>query len=285
MMKVLDDNLFNKINSLKKSFTASETKVLNYVEENPENVVRMNIRELSNVIDTGETTILRFCKKNGFKGYNDFKISLISSLSKEKQMTKHKIDILADENYNSIAESIYNNSFNVLKDTLSLINNEVLDECINLINNARHIEFIGIGHSNLTAQDAKYKFLRIGKSVASHSDPHLFKMAASISDKEDVIIGISQTGETKEVIESLQSAKMRGSKTIAITNNDKTEITKYADYVLLNGFNEEIFETGSFSERISQLFIIELLYLGVLSKNKDRAMELKDLTIKAVTKD
>ena len=72
-------------------------------------------------------------------------------------------------------------------------------------------------------------------------------------------------------------------KTIAITNNDKTEITKYADYVLLNGFNEELLETGSFSERISQLFIIELLYLGVLSKNKDKAMELKDLTIKAVT--
>ena len=171
----------------------------------------------------------------------------------------------------------------MLKDTLSLINNDILDKCINLINNARHIEFIGIGHSNLTAQDAKYKFLRIGKSVASHSDPHLFKMAASISDKEDVIIGISQTGETREVIDSLQSAKIRGAKTIAITNNDKTEITKYADYVLLNGFNEELLETGSFSERISQLFIIELLYLGVLSKNKDKAMELKDLTIKAVT--
>ena len=282
-MKALDDNLFNKINSLKKSFTASETKVFNYIEKNPESVVRMNIRELSNAIDTGETTIIRFCKKTGFKGYNDFKISLISSLSKEKQSNKYKIDILADENYNSIAEGIYNNSFNVLRDTLSLINNETFDKCISLISKAKHIEFVGVGYSNLTAQDAKYKFLRIGKSVAAHSDPHLFKMAASISGKGDLMVGISQTGETQEVIETLKNARSRGASTIVITNNDNTEVTKYADYILVNGFNEVLSETGSFSERISQLFIIELLYLGVLSKNKDKALELKNLTIKAVT--
>ena len=140
-----------------------------------------------------------------------------------------------------------------------------------------------MGYSNLTAQDAKYKFLRIGKSVAAHSDPHLFKMAASISGKGDLMVGISQTGETQEVIETLKNARSRGASTIVITNNDNTEVTKYADYILVNGFNEVLSETGSFSERISQLFIIELLYLGVLSKNKDKALELKNLTIKAVT--
>ena len=283
MAEVLENNLFNKIGSLKKSFTDSEKKILDYIQKNPEKVISMSIKELSNESNTGEATIIRFCKKIGFKGYNEFKISLISTMSKKKQRTRHKIDILSDKNYNTIAENIYNNSFNVLKDTLSLINNEVFDNCINLINTAKHIEFIGVGYSNLTAQDAKYKFLRIGKSVAAHSDSHLFKMAASISGKNDLVIGISQTGETQEVIESMKSAKARGADTIVITNNDNTEITKYADHILVNGYNDVRSETGSFSERISQLFIIELLYLGVLSKNKDKALQLKDLTIKAVT--
>lgn len=282
-MESIEDNLFNKINSLKKSFTVLEKKVSEYIKINPQKIVTMSIREFSKEISTGETTIIRFCKKIGFKGYNEFKISLISTLSKEKQSINHKIDILGDESYNLAAENIYNNSFKVLNDTLSLIDNEVLDECIHLINEARHIEFIGIGYSNLTAQDAKYKFLRIGMNVAAHSDPHLFKMAASISGVDDLVIGISQTGETIEVIESMRNAKSRGAKTIAITNNDNTEITKYADYTLVNGYNETILDTGSFAERISQLFIIELLYQGVLSKNKDKAMKLKDLTIKAVT--
>ena len=283
MAEVLENNLFNKIGSLKKSFTDSEKKILDYIQKNPEKVISMSIKELSNESNTGEATIIRFCKKIGFKGYNEFKISLISTMSKKKQKTRHKIDILYDKNYNTISENIYNNSFNVLKDTLSLINNEVFDNCINLINTAKHIEFIGVGYSNLTAQDAKYKFLRIGKSVAAHSDSHLFKMAASISGKNDLVIGISQTGETQEVIESMKSAKARGADTIVITNNDNTEITKYADHILVNGYNDVRSETGSFSERISQLFIIELLYLGVLSKNKDKALQLKDLTIKAVT--
>ena len=277
------NNLFNKIESLKKSFTDSEKKILKYIKKNSEEVTSMSIKELSGKTDTGEATIIRFCKKIGFKGYNDFKISLIRSISKEKQETKYKIDILSDENYNSVAENIYNNSFNVLRDTLSLINNETFDKCISLISKAKHIEFVGVGNSNLTAQDAKYKFLRIGKSVAAHSDPHLFKMAASISGKGDLMVGISQTGETQEVIETLKNARSRGASTIVITNNDNTEVTKYADYILVNGFNEVLSETGSFSERISQLFIIELLYLGVLSKNKDKALELKNLTIKAVT--
>lgn len=283
MTEVLEKNLFNKIGSLKNSFTDSEKKILDYIQKNPEKVISMSIKELSNESNAGEATIIRFCKKIGFKGYNEFKISLISTVSEKKQDTRHKIDILSDKNYNSIAENIYNNSFNVLKDTLSLINNEVFDNCINLINKAKHIEFIGVGYSNLTAQDAKYKFLRIGKSVAAHADSHLFKMAASISGKDDLIIGISQTGETQEVIESLKNAKARGAGTIVITNNDNTEITKYADHILVNGYNDVLLETGSFSERISQLFIIELLYLGVLSKNKDKALQLKDLTIKAVT--
>lgn len=282
-MESIEDNLFNRINSLKKSFTVLEKKVSEYIKKNSQKIVTMSIREFSKEISTGETTIIRFCKKIGFKGYNEFKISLISTLSKEKQSINHKIDILGEESYNLAAESIYNNSFKVLSDTLSLIDNEVLDECIGLINEARHIEFIGIGYSNLTAQDAKYKFLRIGMNVAAHSDPHLFKMAASISGLDDLVIGISQTGETIEVIESMRNAKLRGAKTIAITNNDKTEITKYADYTLVNGYNETISDTGSFSERISQLFIIELLYQGILSRNKDKAIKLKDLTIKAVT--
>ena len=282
-MDNLEDNLFNKISSLQKSFTNLEKRVADYILKNSKNMVSFSIREFANEINTGETTIIRFCKKIGFKGYNEFKISLISTLSKKKQTMNHKIEVLADKNYNLAAEKIYNNSFNVLNDTLSLIDNEVLDNCIDLMYKAKHIEFIGIGYSNLTAKDAMYKFLRIGKSVAAHSDPHLFKMAASITNKGDLVVGISQTGETKEVIESLKNARMRGAKTIAITNNDNTEITKYSDYTLINGYNEEITDTGSFSERISQLFIIELLYLGVLSKNKDRAMEIKDLTIKAVT--
>ncbi len=281
-MNVLHNNLFNKMNSLKKSFTNSEKKIFEYIEKNPENIIHMNIRDISNEIKIGETTVIRFCKKIGFKGYHDFKISLIGNISRRKELNNHKIEILSDENYNALAEKIYNNSFNVLKDTLSLINNNTLDECINLISYSKHIEFIGIGYSNLTAQDAKYKFLRIGKSVAAHSDPHLFKMLSSISNKNDLIVGISQSGETKEVVDALKNAKKRGTKTIAITNNDNTEITKYADYILINGFKDKIFETGSFSERISQLFIIELLYLGVLSRNKSKSTKLKKLTIKAV---
>ena len=76
-MNILHNNLFNKMNSLKKSFTNSEKKIFEYIEKNPENIIHMNIRDISNEIKIGETTVIRFCKKIGFKGYHDFKISLM----------------------------------------------------------------------------------------------------------------------------------------------------------------------------------------------------------------
>ena len=63
-----------RIKSATESFKPSERAVADFVLQNPEEVMHMSISEASQNIGVGESTIIRFCRVLGYKGYQDFKL-------------------------------------------------------------------------------------------------------------------------------------------------------------------------------------------------------------------
>ncbi|MDD6956729.1 MAG: hypothetical protein PUI58_09930, partial [Solobacterium sp.] len=75
------------------TLTSKELEILRYVLENSSDVESMSIQQLAENISYSTSTILRFCRKLGFKGYPELKFflrnqiklsSLKNSLSKSK---------------------------------------------------------------------------------------------------------------------------------------------------------------------------------------------------------
>ncbi|WP_404445663.1 MurR/RpiR family transcriptional regulator [Sutcliffiella horikoshii] len=268
------------INSYYPSLTKSEQKVASVVLEQMEKVLYYSVTDLADVSEVGETTVLRFCRKIGLKGYQEFKLAIAKDLSS----INHEIENnKSDENKPaSLVASIANNTKNAIDETMNKLNQETLDGIIELLLKAKSIQFFGVGTSGLTALDAKNRFLRFGFRSDAVIDPHLQSMTAATLGEEDVVIGLSVSGSTKDTIDSLKIAKENGAKIIAITYYVRSPITKLADMVMLSGGKESPLEGGSLAAKIAQLFVIDLLCTGLAVKQKEYSLSMKEKTARAV---
>lgn len=263
------------INSHYPSLTNSEKKVADYVLENLEKVIYYSVTDLSIEVGVGETTVLRFCRKIGLKGYQEFKLRIAQNLPDEASLND-------SDHHNNLIERIANNTIVTIKNTSAMVTESVLDDAIKLLNEAKSIHVFGVGTSGTTAMDTKTRFLRIGKRVEALTDPHLQAMTASTLTEEDLVIGLSISGSTRDTIESLEIAKKNGAKVIAVTYYLRSPITQLADIVLPGGAKESPLEGGSLSGKMSQLYIIDLLCTGLALLNKEASLEMSEKTAKSV---
>lgn len=253
------------ITSIKSSYnqlTKAEKKVADFVLANPKAVLFMSITDLAEACEVGDTSVFRFCKTMDLKGYQEFKMILSLSINDGQEgMDQFTGNISMDDTFTDLAKKVLNTNINALMETYSLIREEEVDKAIYMLHEARMIYFFGVGASMLTAMKAMNKFLRIENKVFCIQDSHMQAMIASTMTKEDVAVIFSYSGATKDTIHVAQIAKKAGAKTICITRFVKSPLSSYSDITLLSGANEGPLQGGSTSAEISQLFLVDLLYM------------------------
>ncbi|WP_223068777.1 MurR/RpiR family transcriptional regulator [Paenibacillus caui] len=270
-------DLMAEITSFYPSLTKSEQKVARHVLDYADKVLYYSVTELAEASNVGETTVIRFCRKIRFKGYQEFRLALAQSQS----MKKADSAALAGKEID-FTEKVCNNAVEVLQVSLSLLDKNKLQAAIDLIDQARHIQFFGVGASGITALDAKNRFLRVGRRSDATTDSHIQAMSAVLLEDGDVAVGFSVSGSTKDTNEILAKAKNNGAKVIAITNYAKSPITGIADIVLLTAGKESPLEGGSITAKISQLFVIDLICEGLSLKDLEKTKTMKEKTARAV---
>ncbi|MBT2289709.1 MurR/RpiR family transcriptional regulator [Paenibacillus albidus] len=267
----------DRINTYYPSMTKSEQKVAKCVLAHPDNLIYLSVTELADFAGTGETTVMRFCRKIGFKGYQDFKLMLAQGLPKRQQAQQE-----GGEGEGDYATHLYASMTGVLQSSLGMLDREQLEQAVDCIDGARHVQFFGVGSSGITALDAKNRFLRIGRRVEAIADSHIQSMLAVTMGEDDVAFGISVSGSTLDTNDMLMKAKQNGAKVIAMTNYAKSPIASLADIVLLTAGKESPLEGGSLGAKISQLFIIDLLCEGLARRHAEETKKMKELTARAV---
>jgi DNA-binding MurR/RpiR family transcriptional regulator len=173
-------------------------------------------------------------------------------------------------------------SIQALKDTSQLIDIEMLEKAVALLTSQKRIVMYGASMSGNTAEDARNRFLRIGVVIEVYTDAHMQAMSAATLTKDDLAIGISISGSTKDTIDALRIAKNNGAKVISLTHSKLSPITHLSDVILLTAGRETPLQGGSMGAKISQLLVIDLLYNLVANQRKNEASRLKELTSKAV---
>ncbi|MDX8288999.1 MurR/RpiR family transcriptional regulator [Metabacillus indicus] len=266
------------INSYYPSLTKSEQKVAIYVLEHMDQILYFSVTDLADAAEVGDTTVLRFCRKIGTKGYQEFKLAIAKDLSQQEQEED------SGEQPNGLITSIAAHTKQVIDETVQLLDEKKLEEALVLLSEAKSVHFFGVGTSGLTAQDAKNRFLRIGRRTDAIIDPHIQAMTAATLTEEDLVIGLSVSGSTKDTLESLKIASDNGAKVIAVTYYARSPITRLADCVLISGGKESPLEGGSLGAKISQLFVIDLLCTGLALRNKSASLLMKEKTAQAVVK-
>lgn len=257
--------------SLKNYFNhSSETEklIIKYLLKNPENVVDLNIYQLSEKTFTSPSTIIRLCKKVGFKGYKEFHSALIYEIAVKKSADEERCKMIKkDDDLKAIIEKITMKNISALDNTKKRIDIDVLQKCVEEIDKARNVCLFGVGASLLVAKDAYLKFLRINKSCYINDDFHAQIVQAKNMDQSDIAIIVSYSGLTEEMIKCANIIKETGAKIIVITGSEDSPISKIADYILLVAYTELLFREGATSSRIAQLNVIDILYTAFINRN------------------
>lgn len=263
--------------------TKSDKILIEYIKNNIEDVFYKPISQIAKESNIGEATITRFSKKMGFSGLQDFKVTLaqeISSGSKSRTIINSNIE--NNEPVIDTAKKLLNSNINTLESTVDIIDGTEIHRSAQLIINAKRIYFVGIGYSGIIAQDSNYKFMRIGLNCVSFDSSHTMIMMASIMEKGDLLVAISHSGETDEIIKTVQLAKQNGVDIISITKKKESSLKIISD-IHLEYFSEEtLLETGSISSKLAQIFLIDLIYTQVVKEKSSEAIDRKIKTTDAI---
>jgi len=275
-------HIFSLIKSRYNTFTQTEKKVADYILRNIQDVMYMSITDLAIACDVGESSIFRFCKSLDLKGYQEFKIVLAHSLSSEQDMISLYNDVSLTDSLEDLPSKILTKNIQALKETSEFIQKEELAKVVHWMVQAQRIYFFGVGSSLITAMDAKNKFMRITNKTECSIDAHLQMMNAALMTENDVAVIISYSGSTKDIIELAKVAKDKNAKIVALTRYAKSPLTTYSDVIFITAADEGPLQGGSLTAKISQLYLLDILYVEYFKQTAQESAKNKDLTSKAV---
>ena len=250
------------------TFFESERKIGTYIIQHTAKVVDMTVGELAQACGVSDASVSRFCKKIDMKGFHHLKITLakeISERGKEEEVS-NRISV------NDIGQSLKNilaNKVTEITQTVSMMDTKQLHEILDKLNTAKTVQFFAVGNTIPVAIDGAFKLNQIGIPAVSGTIwetqiGYTYNMMA-----DDVVIAISNSGESTAVLRALEAARSAGATTISITNSEKSSAAQLSDYHITTATREKLFLDGYCFSRVSATTVIEILYLFLTSMRKD----------------
>jgi RpiR family carbohydrate utilization transcriptional regulator len=177
------------------------------------------ITELALRSHVSKPTVVRFCRSMGYDGLSDFKLKLAGSVSEGVPFIHRSVDV--DDKTNDVMVKVIDNTVAAFlkyrNDASSAAIEKATDALAATYNAGKRIEFFGVGNSGIVAQDAQHKFFRLGVTSIAYSDGHMQVMSASLLGPGDCVVVISNSGRTRDLMDSCEIAKKNGATTIVIT--------------------------------------------------------------------
>ena len=260
-----------RIEDKKDSFTQTDKNIARYILENKDLIINQSSIDLAKNTNSSQAAVTRFVKKIGYNSFVDMKISIAKSFEEESNFIEDEI-----KKTDKIGDIISKSKANIQKTvekTYALINDEKIERACQFLNKTNKIYLSGVAGSRLICEDFYYKLLRAGADVYYEKDAHTNLSRISHIGKNDLLIAITYGAKTKEVIESFNYAKIKGSSIICISKNENSKIAKESDVFIKIPSSEKEIRYGAIASRFSSLIITDILYFSYIGQNYDYVVE------------
>ncbi|TAG02368.1 MAG: SIS domain-containing protein [Betaproteobacteria bacterium] len=269
------DALVARITSVRLSLRPSEQRVASYILGQPNRVAHMAIAELAEAVGVTDPTIARFCQALGFTGYKAFKVALAKSLA--TGVPYIHTDVSPQDSSADVIAKVFDRSIATMISMRNEVDPKMFERATDALTRARRVEFYGVGNSGLVAMDAQHKFFLMGMHTIAYNDPHWQVQSAALLTGEDVVVAISRTGRTRDMIQTCELAQRAGATVIALTAR-ASQLAKLADIALAVDVDEDPDVYSPMVGRLCQLTLIDALSVAVALK---RGPELQDMLRRA----
>ncbi|MCI5972413.1 MAG: MurR/RpiR family transcriptional regulator [Anaerococcus sp.] len=263
--------------------TPADKKIAQFIQDKPEEVIKISSMNLADLTGTSQSAIIRFVQKIGYDGYTSLKLDIAKSLETEDVSLSSEV-ITSGDSVNDIINKSKATVISSIEKTYALINEELIEKAIDNLIRADNVYLAGIGSSGLICEDLLYKLQRSGKKSFYERDAHTNLSLLTNIKEDDLLIAISYTALSKEVLLAAEYAKSKGAKLISITKAGRGKLANMSDILITIPEIEKKIRYGAISSRFASQIVTDILFYGYISKNMDEVvrnlMVSKELTDK-----
>lgn len=278
-----DGSVQNRISSTYYKLTATEKKAADYLMGHLSQAQFLSISELAEACGVAEATISRFCRRLGYGGYSAFKLAIAKSLAPvPRPLQEAKGEVGPGDGVLEMAEKLLHINTHAMVQTLELLSPGVLEQAADLLCSARQVYCMGQGGSMILAMEAAHLFSTCWPHYHAVQGSHIQAITAALLGEEDVLLFFSYSGSTRDILDLMRVARERRCRIILITRFPKSPGAAMADVVLQCGSDEGPLQMGTVPARISQLFLVDLLFNEVCRRNLPEAMQNRERTASAL---
>lgn len=276
-------NILKKLSNPQIKASKSDNKLIHYFLSNGLKACSASISEISAECDISHATVTRFARKFGVETLKDFKIALAQDLGAQDNDNREKrTAINLKESCETTAQKLLQLNQTLLSQTAVEIGFESVTRMVKEMVNARHVFFFGIGSSGFLARDSARKIARIGLDVRCYTDSHEIMTQSIMTNSQDLVIYISNSGQTGELVRSAAICSKKGAKICAITAETSSPLYSFTDITILHAVQDDDLAHGYADSRLSVFFIIDLIYIELIKIIGEKAIKIKQETQNAI---
>lgn len=258
----MQSTVIMKIMSLQASFTVSENDIAQFVNKNPEFVITSTITELAKKIDTSEASINRFCKKIGYRGFNNFKVALAQSNFQREQAEQ---SLISD---NNVIEAMSADYRSMVLNASAMLEMDEIKNAVTLIKRATTIHVIALYTTSFVAQEFSFKLRQLGLNVRVYTEMLEIQLSMQNIGSNDLVFTIVPSVASRDVISFLTMAKEREAHVILLAGNDSTKISDSVDVKLIVPDRMLSNDPLVFSNSMTYLFATDILIAEMIKTDK-----------------
>ena len=252
----MSSNLLNELCANLNHLSNAERKIASAILADPKRFITYSMTELSEIADVSHGSIINFSNKFSGGGFPNLKLQIAASISGYEQ----SFSVATGANgIKDVLEKTIQNNVNALKNTLSMSDEETLKKAADRILGAKKIEIFGIYRSAIVASNLHFQLLQLGIPASFVSDVLSNSISASMLDPDCLVIAISNSGKTKDIIDAVRVAKDRGVPIVGITSNKHSPLAKLSDETLIAASCGSTVSGSETEVQISQLIITDAL--------------------------
>ncbi|MFA5110460.1 MAG: MurR/RpiR family transcriptional regulator [Desulfobaccales bacterium] len=259
-----------RLRGLYPSLKTALQKVADVILKQPEMAIYASVNEVAAVAHVSEATVMRFCRILGFKGFQDFKIALAREMVIPSPRFHEEVSSEGDA---VLISKVFQTNTAALQDTLEILEIDAIRAAVQLLLTARQVMVIGVSGSGPAVAYAGNRFLLLGIKAFMYTDFYLMLMAASLLSQDDVVLAISNSGTTREIVETVRLAQEKEAKVMCITNNSLSPLARICDPALVTASREMSLPEEAVASLVCQITILDVLSASISQSRGNQSQE------------
>lgn len=277
------DDLISKIQSM--TLTRTDACIAEYILDHVNTIGLQTSTNLAEKIGVSDTSIIRFIRKLGFKGYAEFRNEMASRIAKQYDQSQQIASLLPGEKYErtkdrlkkgSLIRDVSNYTLENLEKSYSKLDNQTLDQVVDILLNSKRKFVAGFRGTACCAQYMSNRLVLLLPNIVPllHADSSAIEALVDI-EPDDCLFLYSFMRYSEINYQLLDIAHKNGAKIILMTDSYTSPLANKANIVLVS----KVTGLGFTNSYVAPLSISEVILLAISNQNDsmcEKRLEMMD---------